>query len=321
MAARPLQPSEYEIQREVEALKDLRRRSTNPGALTLDPDLPIPSGPGSPTSPYRQFNTSSSSQDDDNHDASAHPGGVSLVNVEAQGSSAQDEDDSPTDDPFHLFWVPASKHPELAPGEFRAFLKEHARVPSNDEGANLARSMSSSSLSRKKSMLSRPYKPRENDGVEDESIVPIKRNRSVYRHDGPQLTISDLQKLDELAEEASQSDDPSKLRSVLRRSLSMNLSPTGPFLIKYKAFISQTFLLQQYFWTNYLIWVMKLTLLSSFPHAIKRCEGRREQRLGNRASLEMVVVIVSQLREEGKHPSCLSNPGHQVIYPAVITEN
>ena len=41
---------------------------------------------------------------------------------------------------------------------------------------------------------------------------------ALYNQGAPQLSISDLQKLEELAEEAAQSDDPSKLRSVLRRS-------------------------------------------------------------------------------------------------------
>ena len=33
--------------------------------------------------------------------------------------------------------------------------------------------------------------------------------------------------IEELAEEASQSSDPSKLRSVLRRSISLNVAPSG----------------------------------------------------------------------------------------------
>jgi hypothetical protein len=80
-------------------------------------------------------------------------------------------------------------------------------------------------------MLSRQYRPKENDGAEEENIVPLKRNRSLLypTNPGPQLTISDLQMLEELAEEASTSDDPSKLRSVLRRSLSLNLSPSGVY--------------------------------------------------------------------------------------------
>jgi hypothetical protein len=141
---------------------------------------------------------------------------------------------NPADDPFHLFWVPAGLHPEIAPAEFRAFLKEHARSPlsadeiSTQDGPSAFSLSSSSSLSRKKSMLSRQYRPSEHDGVENEEVISLKRNRSsLYTNRGPQLTINDLQKLEELAEEASESDDPSKLRTVLRRSLSMNISPSG----------------------------------------------------------------------------------------------
>lgn len=225
MAARPLQPSEYEIQREVEALKDLRRRSTNPAALTIDPDLPNQPSQISPTSPYRSnrvFNSTdfTSVESLDRIDATDQTG-PSSSNTENQ------EGNGPSDDPFHLFWVPASLHPEIAPAEFRAFLKEHTRSSPSEENASLGRSFSSSSsLSRKKSMLSRQYKPTDTDEEEDD-IVSVKGNRSFYRNEGPQLTISDLQKLDELAEEASQSDDPSKLRNVLRRSLSLNVSPTS----------------------------------------------------------------------------------------------
>jgi len=229
-----LQPSEYDIQREVEALRDLRRRSITPGALTIDPDLPNPASPSTtsyrlgPPSTSLPFNPGSQS------DAS------SSSTEESSTSDTSNTTDSPpstltSDDPFHLFWLPASVHPEIAPAEFRAFLKEHARSPPPpDDGSNsLERSgsfhsSSSSGLSRRTSMLSRQYRPTEHDGVEDEQVFPVKRNRSgFYPNSGPQLTINDLQKLEELAEQASQSDDPSRLRSVLRRSLSLNLSPSG----------------------------------------------------------------------------------------------
>lgn len=207
-----MQPSEYEIQREVEALRDIRRRSTTqggPGSLILDPDLPTGS-----TQPLAQTTYWPSSPDDSS--SSSHEDGSDNGSTSAEN------------DPFHLFWVPARLHPEIAPAEFRAFLKEHARAPG--DGALLERSTSVSSLGRKRSMLSRQYKPSDNDGIEDEKVVPVQRKRtSVFANSGPQLTISDLQKLEELAEEASQSDDPSKLRSVLRRSLSFNVAPSGTY--------------------------------------------------------------------------------------------
>ncbi|KAF8513416.1 hypothetical protein BU17DRAFT_77198 [Hysterangium stoloniferum] len=192
-----MQPSELEIRREVEALRDIKRRSTaqgGPGALAIDPDLPelLPSPSSSPISP---------------------------------GGGSQERD--ATDDPSHLFWVPASVHPEIAPKEFRDFLQTHAR----DGGTSLLRANSTltsstiSPLGRRKSMLSRQYKPSETDGVEQERIV-IRRNSST-RSRASQLTISDLQKLDELADEMSKSDDPTKIRSMLRRSFSLSMSPSG----------------------------------------------------------------------------------------------
>lgn len=215
-----MQPSQFEIQREVENLRDIRRRSSagGPGALVLDPDLPNQSALGAAQLNYWDPSQTASS---------------SSSSAEESGSSADDHDDgSDSGDPSSLFWVPARLHPEIAPAEFRAFIKEHARTPA-DGSTSLDRSFSTSSsgLGRKKSMLNREYKPRENDGIENEAhVVPLRRNRTSYYNPGPQLSISDLQKLDELAEEASQSDDPSKLRSVLRRSLSFNMSPSGASL-------------------------------------------------------------------------------------------
>ncbi|KAL0565903.1 hypothetical protein V5O48_016115 [Marasmius crinis-equi] len=215
-----MNPSEYEIQREVEALRDIRRRSAAPGALTIDPDLPTPSS----QNPYWV----NSSTENDSSSSSSHDDASS-------SSSHTDATSHKEDDPFHLFWVPASVHPEIAPAEFRAFLKEHSRSPPPADGSAPPPSRSSSlsstnSLGRRSSMLSRQYRPSENDGVgeKEEKIVPLRRNRSyLYHSQGPQLTISDLQKLEQLAEEASENDDPTKLRTMLRRSLSLNISPTA----------------------------------------------------------------------------------------------
>ncbi|CDO69796.1 hypothetical protein BN946_scf184766.g41 [Trametes cinnabarina] len=209
-----MQPSPLEIEREVETLRDIRRRSTaqgGPGSLILDPDLPSDtvSAQAAYWSPPDDSSSSSHDSHSDAHSAPVH------------------------DDPFHLFWVPARVHPELAPKEFKEFLKEHARAAPDADGApavapGRANSVGSSGLSRKKSMLSRQYDPNAHAGQDekDEKVVPIRRNRTSIYANVPQLTISDLQKLEELAEEASKSDDPSKLRSVLRRSLSLNIAPS-----------------------------------------------------------------------------------------------
>ena len=212
-----MQPSELEIQREVEALRDIRRRSTaqgGPGSLVLDPDLPSDT---SREAAYWSPTDDSSSSSHDSHS-------------EASSAAAQD-------DPLSLFWVPARLHPELAPKEFKEFLMEHSRAaPDGAPAAAPGRSNSvgSTGLGRKRSMLSRQYKPSANDGVgeQEEEVVPLRRNRTSYVPPVPQLTISDLQKLEELAEEASKSDDPSKLRSVLRRSLSLNIAPSGASLLQ-----------------------------------------------------------------------------------------
>lgn len=217
-----MQPSQLEIQREVEALRDIRRRSTaqgGPGALILDPDLPSPTSPTSPPSSYWAAASTQQLADGDSSSGSH------------EDSSSSEERAAASDDPSHLFWVPARLHPEIAPAEFRNFLKEHSRVPPPDDATPVGRSNSfshaSPGLERKRSMLSRQYSPSDNDNIEEEKIVPMQRRRSTLVHTGPQLTINDLQRLEELAEEASTSNDPSKFRAVLRRSLSFNMAPSG----------------------------------------------------------------------------------------------
>ncbi|KAL1696624.1 hypothetical protein GGG16DRAFT_99063 [Schizophyllum commune] len=224
------QPSQYDIQREVEALRDLKRRSSTPA--TIDPDLPAAAAGGGSGS-LHWSGGGASSGGTSSGSAHSHEDGTTDDHSEESSSTSHSGSSegaaSAADDPLHLFWVPASLHPEIAPQEFRAFLKEHSRNPPTDASATLSRSPSMSSVSsglgRQKSMLSRQYRPREGDDVENEEVVPLRRNRSsYYQSQGPQLTISDLQKLEELAEE---SNDPGQLRTMLRRSLSLNLSPTA----------------------------------------------------------------------------------------------
>lgn len=211
-------PTPHDIQREVEALRSIKRRSViqGPGALPLDPDLPE-----SPESLSGFWDGQSRDPQ------SSQP--TSTI------SAAEKDTDVPADNSGHLFWVPAHLHPELAPQEFRAFLKEHARSsPEIVNGVTRAKSSSSTgSINRRKSFLSRQYKPSPNDGVEneDDAAALNRRNRGGFANVSPHL---DLQRLEELAEEAAESDDPSKLRHLLRRSLSMNVAPSGPF--------------QSYFW-------------------------------------------------------------------------
>jgi hypothetical protein len=77
-------------------------------------------------------------------------------------------------------------------------------------------------------MLSRQYQPKEGDeeGKEgdEEEVRPIRRNRSsVIQGVQPQLTIKDLQKLEDLATAAAAGDgsEAKLIRSQLRRSISL----------------------------------------------------------------------------------------------------
>ncbi|KAK8844103.1 hypothetical protein IAR55_006897 [Kwoniella newhampshirensis] len=222
----PSEVSEQEIEREINTLRNLRRRSVTsagPGALPLDPDLPPPS----PTSrsPYSHDGSTSYSSNDD---------------ITLSTPDGLDGDEA------GLFWVPAHLHPELAPGEFRAFLKSHTHPdPTHADGAEageapgLSRSPSWVSrnpsrrgvegLGRKRSMLSRQYQPKPGDNVEQERPpLPSRRPSSIYggRSGEKGLTLEDLQKLEELVEEADEvDDDPNTMRTLLRRSLSMNVAP------------------------------------------------------------------------------------------------
>ncbi|SPC62496.1 uncharacterized protein UHOD_04294 [Ustilago sp. UG-2017b] len=188
-------------------------------------------------------------------------------------SSSHSQSQSPKD-PSHLFWVPASVHPEISPTDFRNFIKEHAaravnqhtgqdvhvtndtlpplavgdspiaqRLNSVRQQQQERRSQQSgdargtligraTSLSRRGSTLRRQYRPENDidDGEEDKVPRPLQRNRSglirgTYGLAIPNLTIDDLQRLEAAAEEASQTQDPAMLRSVLRRTLSLNTTP------------------------------------------------------------------------------------------------
>lgn len=156
--------------------------------------------------------------------------------ADVQPYSSNDDVTLSLDGDSGLFWVPAHLHPELAPGEFRNFLKTHTVDPdaetSEGSEAALARSPSwlarsrsmSGSLGRKKSMLSKQYQPRAGDNVEKER-APVRRG-SIARGSvdtGP--TLRDLQKLEELVDDPEFTENPDKMREVLRRSLSQRMQP------------------------------------------------------------------------------------------------
>ena len=202
-------------------------------------------------------------------------------------ATASSNDDTPLTrplDPSHLFWVPASMHPEISPSDFRRFLQDHTSRAVREQqqheengdvrpastmstngsssigsGSNMTTSSPTSpgsiplalspisgspvdalmnrstSIARRGSTLRRQYKP-ESDQDDDGPFAAIKGKRrpsmqkaGSNNHYGgtPTLSIDDLQRLERLAEEASKSSDPTELRSVLRRTMSLNVASSG----------------------------------------------------------------------------------------------
>ncbi len=83
-------------------------------------------------------------------------------------------------------------------------------------------------------MLSKQYHPRAGDKVEEEAppLPDLSRRGSVNRssiygglYGEKGLTLQDLQKLEVMADQAAESDDPTKMRDLLRTSLTLNVSP------------------------------------------------------------------------------------------------
>ena len=161
--------AELDLQREVEALRARRRLSVNRLAL-VDPDLPgldaaVPV-PGTPPSP------------------SAEAGGVPPSNpssVPIFGSSRRDRSQTRRQIPVPALpdsniWVPASAHPEVSPGDFRAFMREQAeRNVQHAEAAPEVLLTRSPSLTRRTSLL---RKQAENDMQRVEAAPDVLLTRS-----------------------------------------------------------------------------------------------------------------------------------------------
>lgn len=167
----PLNDIDYEsspagLAQELNNLQALRRMSMHVGA-TDDPDLPQISAAGMPNAP----------------------------------SATSSEDDS-----SRLFWVPARLHPELAPKEFKTFLESKAEqirrrsgelsaftTPTSSRSSSLSVEESSSSLRRKKSMLSRQI---DNSAGYEDGADRLERKRSLSRRtDSPDPNLQELENL------------------------------------------------------------------------------------------------------------------------------
>ncbi|CAG8628771.1 11099_t:CDS:2, partial [Ambispora leptoticha] len=135
--------------------------------------------------------------------------------IHAQNDAAE-ELHIETNDPSHLFWVPAHLHPEIAPNEFRKWLQNHAK-----DGFNAG----PGSLRRRKSALSHQYIPPENGDVEVEetSRVIAKAAKGNEENEKP-IDEFDWESYGASDGSISPTAESSKL-NILRRSLSLNLPP------------------------------------------------------------------------------------------------
>ncbi|CAG8607076.1 7041_t:CDS:2 [Ambispora gerdemannii] len=133
--------------------------------------------------------------------------------IRVQNDAAEEELHIETDDPSHLFWVPAHLHPEIAPNEFRKWLQNHAK-----DGFNAG----PGSLRRRKSTLSHQYIPPENGDVEDEDSSRIVA-KIAKKNENP-VDGFDWESYGASEGNISPTSESSKL-NILRRSLSLNLTP------------------------------------------------------------------------------------------------
>ncbi|GAA5877501.1 hypothetical protein JCM1840_003874 [Sporobolomyces johnsonii] len=200
----------------------VRRKSSTSGRLPSEHPLPTPLPPiPSPPLPSQYANNSPTSDQ----------------------SSLSAASQTPSQD---LYWLPASLHPELAPQEFKAFIREQTRPDALARRTSLGHSTSVSGgrLGRRVSMLRGEYKPRKDDGVGEGGsgggegrTAELRRTassggagagsrRSTLNFE--ELTIKDLQRLEELAAKAESEGategegEGERLGRVLRRSLSLN---------------------------------------------------------------------------------------------------
>lgn len=117
-----------------------------------------------------------------------------------------------TSDPSHLFWVPASQHPEIAPAEFNNWLKKHGYTSANRSGP--------SRMKRRKSILSVSYKPEDIDAEVDQEEVVEKEVEAGAENDKRRPTLGILEEdydVDRIPM------PPKRLGGYLRRSISLNV--------------------------------------------------------------------------------------------------
>lgn len=298
--------SDSEFAREVEALRAQRRISVH--RPVIDPDLPdiAPAHNNASAShdalngqfgervdlrddgPRAQMGTGSVAHDEaqpSRGDLSASRSSRQQFTARRRGPGASQQGASPaarkppadasdkplSTDPAHLFWVPASMHPEISPADFRQFLSEHAARAVRDakHSAGAAHSPTSPSspthagegtemsLSDRVAALRHQTDSSTSAGPSSDLLsrsTSLTRRGSTLRRQyqpendtaedegrpgmqKPPLTLEELQQLEQIAEETTSSHDAARVRNVLRRNLSLDIGPSGKHLLK-RAFIA-----------------------------------------------------------------------------------
>ncbi|KEQ60082.1 uncharacterized protein M437DRAFT_55197 [Aureobasidium melanogenum CBS 110374] len=141
----------------------------------------------------------------------------------------------PTDDDeaSRLFWVPARLHPELAPKEFKTFVEDRVDRIRKRSGSGdslmpgVERSNSGSSLTRKKSMLSRQIDS--SKGYED-GAERLQRKRSEREQSQTSPTAENLQELEGLVNNVGLDSARNSLDSGVQMTEAPILPPPGPAL-------------------------------------------------------------------------------------------
>lgn len=150
------------------------------------------------------------------------------------GSSAPTSPEpSDEDEASRLFWVPARLHPELAPVEFKTFVEDRVdrirkRSVSGDSlMPGVERSNSGSSLTRKKSMLSRQIDS--SKGYED-GAERLQRKRSEKEQSHPLPMVENLQELEGLVNNVDLDSARNSLDSGVQMADAPILPAPGPAL-------------------------------------------------------------------------------------------
>lgn len=150
------------------------------------------------------------------------------------GSSSPTSPEATDDDEAsRLFWVPARLHPELAPKEFKTFVEDRVDRIRKRSGSGdslmpgVERSNSGSSLTRKKSMLSRQIDS--SKGYED-GAERLQRKRSEKEQSQTSPPVENLQELEGLVNNVSLESARNSLDSGVQMADAPIVPAPGPAL-------------------------------------------------------------------------------------------